>query len=110
MKSVFAQSSVKSRFLVFHPAWGYFAREYGLEQIPIEAGGKEPKPSDIVRITKEARSMGIRAVFVQPRASQRSARVIADAINGVLVEIDPLAERWDVNMKTVARAFKGALR
>jgi zinc transport system substrate-binding protein len=23
-------------FMVFHPAWGYFAQAYGLQQVPIE--------------------------------------------------------------------------
>jgi zinc transport system substrate-binding protein len=30
------------RFLVFHPAWGYFADTYGLTQVPIEREGKRP--------------------------------------------------------------------
>jgi zinc transport system substrate-binding protein len=28
-------------FLIFHPALGYFARDYGLSQITIEVEGKE---------------------------------------------------------------------
>src|SRR5262249_30354779 len=35
-------ASVGRRFLVYHPAWGYLAHEYGLEQVAIEAEGKEP--------------------------------------------------------------------
>ncbi len=30
------------KFMVFHPAWGYFADTYGLTQVPIEKEGKEP--------------------------------------------------------------------
>ena len=30
------------KFMVFHPAWGYFADSYGLTQVPIEREGKEP--------------------------------------------------------------------
>ena len=29
------------KFMVFHPAWGYFAATYGLVQVPIEREGKE---------------------------------------------------------------------
>ncbi len=110
LKAAFGESSIRTRFLVYHPSWGYFARDYGLEQISIETGGREPKPSDIMRITKEARSAGIRTVFVQPRVSHRSAKVIADAIGGGLVVADPLAENWAANMKAVAHAFKGTLK
>ncbi len=35
------------KFIVFHPAWGYFAEAYGLEQVPVEIEGKEPKPSQL---------------------------------------------------------------
>ena len=30
------------QFMVFHPAWGYFAHAYGLKQVPIEIEGKDP--------------------------------------------------------------------
>lgn len=34
-------------FMIYHPALSYFARDYNLNQIPIEAGGKEPpRPSE----------------------------------------------------------------
>jgi zinc transport system substrate-binding protein len=34
------------QFMVFHPAWGYFAHAYGLKQVPIEIEGKSPnRPS-----------------------------------------------------------------
>ena len=34
-------------FMIYHPALSYFARDYGLHQIPIEAGGKEPSPAHL---------------------------------------------------------------
>ena len=34
----------KRKFMVFHPAWGYFADSYGLTQIAIEHEGKAPGP------------------------------------------------------------------
>jgi zinc transport system substrate-binding protein len=42
LKALFAGRKGE-QFMVFHPAWGYFAESYGLEQAPVEAGGKEPK-------------------------------------------------------------------
>ena len=39
-----------TRFMVFHPSWGYFARDFGLEMIPIEMEGKDPKPAQLMAL------------------------------------------------------------
>jgi len=97
-------------FMVFHPAWGYFADAYGLEQVAVEGDGREPRPADLARLISFAREHDIRAVFVQPQFSKRSARTIADAVGGTVVEADPMAEDWFVNMRKVAGAFGEAMR
>ncbi len=38
------------KFMVFHPAWGYFARDFGLEQIPVEVGGQEPSAQELAHL------------------------------------------------------------
>ena len=97
-------------FLVFHPAWGYFARHYGLEQIPVELEGKEPKAQDLQHLIQRAKAGGIRVVFVSPQFSTRSAETIASAIGGQTIAINPLAENWMENMRTVAKKFKQAMQ
>ena len=97
-------------FMVFHPAWGYFARDYGLRQIPIEAEGKEPGPRQLADIVRRGREMGISAVFVQPQFSEKSARVIASEMGAAVVPMDPLAEDWNANLRAAAQAFGKALR
>ncbi|PTN37393.1 cation ABC transporter substrate-binding protein [Desulfonatronum sp. SC1] len=97
-------------FMVFHPAWGYFARHYGLEQIPVELEGKEPKAQDLQHLIQRAKVDGIRVVFVSPQFSTRGAETIASAINGRTIAINPLAENWMENMRDVARTFKQAMQ
>jgi len=97
-------------FMVFHPAWGYFAKAYGLEQIPVEVEGKEPKAKDLKRLIDRAKERGITVVFVSPQFSARSAEMIASSINGQVVSIDPLAEDWLGNMRIVAEKFRAAVR
>ncbi|RKX19385.1 MAG: cation ABC transporter substrate-binding protein, partial [Candidatus Zixiibacteriota bacterium] len=41
-------------FYTFHPAFGYFARVYGLKQIAIEIDGKEPSARQLADIIKKA--------------------------------------------------------
>lgn len=98
------------RFMVYHPSWGYFADRYGLEQLPIELEGKEPGPASLARVVNEAREAGVRVIFVQPQFSERSARRVAEAIDGEVVAVDPLAEDYAANLRRVARAFRAAMQ
>jgi len=97
------------RFLVFHPAWGYFAETYGLTQIAIEHQGKQPGARALAEIVRQARAAGTRVIFVQPEFDRRLARRVAEAIGGRLLVIDPLAADYIANMRQVARRFREAL-
>jgi len=96
-------------FLVQHPAWGYFARRYGLEQMAIESGGKEPSPAALVRLVERARSEGVRVVFVQPGFSDRGARVVAREIGARVETLDPLAYDWPASLGRASAALQEAL-
>ncbi len=98
------------QFMVFHPAWGYFADAYGLQEVPIEIEGKDPKPAQLKALIQHARESDIRVVFVQPQFSTKSASVVAQEIGGQVVFADPLAEDWMANLREVAAKFKAALR
>ena len=99
-----------TQFMVFHPSWGYFAKAYGLKQVPIEVEGKDPKPAQLKELIQHARENDIRVVFVQPQFSTKSASVVAREIGGEVVFADPLAEDWMANLRKVAAKFKAALR
>jgi zinc transport system substrate-binding protein len=97
-------------FMVFHPAWGYFARAYGLSQIPVEIEGKEPKPSQLQRLIQDAKARNVKVIFTQPQFSTRSAEQVAREIGGQVITVDPLALDWVENMREVAEKFKAGLR
>lgn len=98
-----------SRFLVVHPSWGYFARDYGLVQRAIEIEGKEPKPARLQELIRFARREGIRAVFVQPQFSTRSAEAVARGIEGAVIPVDPLAADWAQTLRQAGRRLREAL-
>jgi zinc transport system substrate-binding protein len=97
-------------FLVFHPSWGYFARSYGLKQLPIEIEGKDPKPAQLKALIEHAKKKDINAIFVQPQFSSKSAELVAKEIGGRMIIADPLASDWPGNLREVARKLKGALK
>ena len=89
-------------FLVFHPAWSYFARRYGLRQLAVEQEGKEPNARSLAALIDQARALNIRAVFVQPQHAGGTARVVAKALGARLVSIDPLAEDYFATLRKMA--------
>jgi zinc transport system substrate-binding protein len=97
------------RFMVFHPAWGYFARDYELEMIPIEVGGQEPSAAELAALITEAREEDIKVVFAQPEFSTRAAETIAEEIGGEVLLISPLAPDWLDNLRQVAETFAEVL-
>ncbi len=97
------------KFMVFHPAWGYFARDYGLEMIPVEVGGQEPSAAELSALITEAKEEGIKVVFAQPEFSTRAAQTIAQEIGGEVLLISPLAEDWLGNLRVVAQTFARVL-
>ncbi len=108
--NIFSNIGKNNKFMVFHPSWGYFAKDYGLEQIPVEIEGKEPKPAQLTELINHAKADGIRVIFVQPQFSPKNAEVISKSINGQVISVDPLAKDWADNLRQVAQKFKAALK
>jgi zinc transport system substrate-binding protein len=97
------------RFMVYHPTWGYFAREYGLEQVAIEAEGKEPSAQRLIGLIDRARREKVKVVFVQAGFPRKSAQVIAEAVGGRVLVADPQDPDWLGNLRRVARELQEAL-
>ncbi|MBO5251080.1 MAG: zinc ABC transporter substrate-binding protein [Bacteroidaceae bacterium] len=95
-----------STFLIYHPALSYFARDYGLKQISIEEGGKEPSPAQLKALIETCRKEKARTIFVQQEFDQRNAQLIADELGVTIVSINPLSYDWSKEMIRVAEALK----
>lgn len=96
-------------FFVFHPAYGYFGRAFGLRQVAIEVDGKEPGAKELAALMEHARADGAKVLFVQPQFSSKSAQAIAEAIGATVVPIDPLARDYLKNLEQVAKAIAKGL-
>ncbi len=92
-------------FLVYHPAWGYFARRYGLNQLAIEHEGKQGGARWLTGLIERARRKGIRVVLIQPQFDHRQAEQIARAIGARLVTIDPLAADQQSELRRLVEAL-----
>jgi zinc transport system substrate-binding protein len=94
-----------TKFMVFHPSWGYFAKQYDLEQIAIEVSGKEPKPKELMHIIEEAKEENIKALFTQPEFSDKSATIIAKELQVPVIKVSPLAKNWEEQLLKIAQSI-----
>jgi zinc transport system substrate-binding protein len=88
--------------LVFHPAYGYFTRRYGLIQMAVEVDGKAPSARRLAAVVDELRHQPVPALFVQPQFSRSAAERVASALDCELVELDPLAGDYLANLEIMA--------
>jgi zinc transport system substrate-binding protein len=109
LNSTFAGTK-KKKFVVLHPAWTYFARDYGLTQIAIDVEDKEPGPRYLTEIVKAAYANNITTVFVEPQYNPKMAEVIAKEIGGKVVSIDDLAPNYIENLKSVGKKIAESMR
>lgn len=91
--------------LVQHPAWDHFAATYDLEQFAIEQDGHEPNARHLVDVIERSRELGLNKIFVQRQYSTTAARLVAEAINGRLVEADPMARDYPASLLQLAKAL-----
>lgn len=105
IKHILKETPKNSTFMVFHPAWGYFAKRYELTQLAVEVDGKEPKMKALVGIIKKAKEEKVHAIFTQPEFSDKASQNIANNLNIEVIKASPLAENWSENLKNLAQAI-----
>ncbi len=105
--SILSSKPKGTKFMVFHPSWGYFAQAYGLEQLPVEIEGKSPKPKELINLIKEAREEKISAIFTQPEFSDSIAKVMANELKIEVIKVSPLSLKWSETLLNIANAIAG---
>jgi zinc transport system substrate-binding protein len=101
-----------------HAAFGYLARRYGLEQVPLLgiSPAAEPAPKEVERLVRDVRTTGATTVFSEKLLSPRLAETIAREAGAATAILDPLegltSEELDAGADyfTVMRENLAALR
>ena len=96
-------------FIVHHPAWTYFARDYDLSQVPLMENEKEPGPKYLGEVIDLARTNNITTIFVEPEYNPKAAEVMAREMNTSIVTLDPLAKNYLENMAYAGREIAKSL-
>lgn len=101
--STLSQSAGTDAFMIYHPALSYFARDYGLLQIPIEEHGKEPSAASLKALVSKAKEEGVTTIFVQPEFDKHNAELVAAQVGARIATVNPLSYNWQEEMLHVAQ-------
>jgi zinc transport system substrate-binding protein len=108
------QDSLKGKsnrtFIVYHPAFGYFADDYNLTMVALEEEGKEADPRRIKDIIDMARLKGIKIIFYQEDIDGRQSQTFAEELGGRSEKVSPMAADYVDNIKKMARSFAEGLK
>jgi zinc transport system substrate-binding protein len=107
IQNILSKTPEGTKFMVFHPSWGYFAHAYGLKQLPVEIEGKSPKPKELIALIKKAEEEHISAIFTQPEFSDNLAKIMANELHVKVIKVSPLSPDWSENLISIANAIAG---
>ena len=80
-----------SLILTYHPAFGYYAEAYGLNQVAVESEGKSPSARKISDLLGNSREGLIRCMLIQPQFNTPPIRRLATRISLPVEVVDPLS-------------------
>lgn len=98
------------KFIAFHPAFGYFADDYGLTMYALEEHGKEATAKSLAQMVDLANKEDIKVIFYQEETSGIQAEAFAEEIGGKAVSLEPLAADYTANLKKMAIALSEAVK
>lgn len=98
---------VKGRpFFVFHPAFGYFARDYDLRQEAVEGGGQAPSPRRLAELLRTIKSEGATTLYVQPQQSVQAVQPLAREAGLAVRVLDPLDPDHLANLRRIGAVLR----
>ncbi|HHB91567.1 MAG TPA: cation ABC transporter substrate-binding protein [Anaerolineae bacterium] len=100
IRQVIARNRVTGKtFIVSHPAWGYFAADYGLQMVAIPENATDAQLQELASL---ATSKGIDVIFYQRGFDEETPARLAEMIAGRVVPLEPLNPNWEANLRSVA--------
>lgn len=108
----------QKKFIAFHSAMPYVARDYNLEQVAVIENfpGESPSPEDIISLHNLITSQNVKTIFTEPQFSPRIAETIAtdtgaqlaifDTLEVEDIEKDTYISKMQENLNNMERAMR----
>jgi zinc transport system substrate-binding protein len=97
-----------TQILIFHPAFGYYAKDYNLTQVAVMINDEEPSPQRIALLLNIAKEDNITVMYNEPQYDPSYMQSIASQVNGRVITVNDLDPNYLQNMKNTADAFAQA--
>ena len=94
-------------FMIYHGSYGYFAQDYDLQMISLEADGKAATAAKMQDVIDQAIDEGITTIFYQEEFDDAQASTVAQEIGGVVKKATPLSVEYIEGLLAFAKALKG---
>jgi len=104
------QTLENRKFLIYHPALTYFAREYGLEQFSLEIEGKSPSPAHLKQMIDLVNDNQITKILIQSQFDRKNAETLAKETGIEMIQFDPLDLHWSEQMSYIAKQLNPPIR
>ncbi|PAF49027.1 hypothetical protein BKH43_07370 [Helicobacter sp. 13S00401-1] len=92
----------KKSFVTYHSSFNNIADDYGLNEISLQTHGKSYGISKIMKISKEAKALGIKRVLAELEDANTDIKALAKDIGAKVVTIDPLSSDYENNLLHIA--------
>lgn len=100
---VSALEGVQSKkIIVYHPAFGYLADDYGMTMYALEEEGKEATVQHLKEMIDLAKEENIKVIFYQEEIDSSQSKAFAEEIGGKSIQLAPLAPDYIGNLKKMA--------
>ena len=90
------------KFMIYHPALTYYAKDYSLEQFSLEIEGKTPSPAHLKEMIDLALYHQISKILIQSQFDRKNAEVLTRETGSDLIQFDPLDLQWSKQMRYIA--------
>lgn len=97
-------------FIVYHPAFGYIADDYGLKMFALEEEGKEATAQHLQDMIDLAKEENIKVIFYQEEIDSSQSASFAEELGGKTIQLEPLSADYINNMKKMAQTMAEAMQ
>jgi zinc transport system substrate-binding protein len=96
---------VNKDFIIYHPAYGYFADDYGLTMYALQESGKDATPQHLQDLIDAANEKNIKVVYIQAEFDSSQAEAFAEEIEGKTTQLSPLSANYIEDLINTARTM-----
>lgn len=104
------QNVKNKKILVYHPAFGYLADDYGLQMYALEEEGKEASIKHLQDMIDLAKKENIKVIFYQEEIDSSQCEAFAEEINGQTMQLAPLAPDYINNLEKMVQMMKETMQ